>query len=854
MQSYFYSFKPLLLSLALGVLLFSSGFAQSILEAEDAYFSSGTVDTEHAGFTGTGFVNTDNAVGEFVEWFIHVGQAGSDTLEFRYALGKAEIRAMEVYVNQALVDTIDFDDTNEFTNYVYKAVPTTLDSGLNRVRLLSINPEGAPNLDHLRLQADTLALPYYQLQVSSGAGGSVDTGLPGDSAQAGERVLVTATPEAGFSFAGWTGDTTASSNPLPLLVDRDMALQANFANALPAFPGAEGFGRFTTGGRGGTVIEVTNLNDNGPGSLRAAVNTPGARTIVFRVAGTIELNSPLVINQGDVTIAGQTAPGDGICLANYTFEVKANNVIVRYLRARMGDTYNQEADAFTARGVSQMIIDHCSFSWGIDEVASLYQNLNTSFQWNIVSESFFRSIHDKGDHGYGGIWGGDSASFHHNLIIHHTSRNPRFNGARYEANWNEHVDFRNNAIYNWGFNSAYGGNPSEIDGNKAHINVVNNYYKYGPATDPGSMRFRVVNPSADNTYGHSLWHVQGNDTYGYPQVLTDNWTYGVQGVSQAVKDEIRVNQPFAFHMDSTHSAAVAFEHILANAGVVRPHRDPIDRRLVREACTGTVTYGGQYSSFGPRGIIDTQSEVGGWPTLNGGTPPADTDQDGMPDIWEQNRGLDPNDPEDRNGDDDSDGYTNLEEYLNELVAAFTYVVRPLAVQAEADGDAINLSWTDIAEHEDAFILERSVDSSAFAPIATLPANTTTYQDENLGDGEYRYRLRTANAIDTSCYTEPVTALITTGLTAPLGNVAALSVYPNPMQQQLFLEVTLTQAEDLSLALYNVQGQQVATSGTWRLTPGTHRLEWQTPADLSPGLYNLTLRTSQGVRHLKLRKQ
>lgn len=838
-----YYFFTRWLSVSLGLLLPGLVLGQTILEAEDAYFSSGTVDTEHAGYTGTGFVNTDNAPGEFIEWFIHVDSTQQDSLGFRYALGKNEIRGMELYVNQALLDTIDFDNTIDFTNYVYKTVVATLDSGLNRVKLVAVNAEGAPNLDHLRILSDTLPLPYFALSVSAGANGSVSTSISGDSAQAGARVLITATPDAGYSFAGWGGDTTAASNPLNLLVDQAYTLQANFDIALPAFPGAEGFGRFTTGGRGGAVVEVTNLDDNGPGSLRAAINTPGARTIVFRVSGTIELNSPLTINQGNVTIAGQTAPGDGICLANYTLSVNADNVIVRYLRSRMGDAYDQEADAFTARGVSHMIIDHCSFSWGIDEVASLYQNFNTSFQWNIISESFYLSIHDKGEHGYGGIWGGDSASFHHNLLVHHTSRNPRFNGARYEGNWNEHVDFRNNAIYNWGFNSSYGGEPSEVDGNQAHINLVNNYYKSGPATNFGAMKFRILQPSS-NGFGYSQWHVDGNYVYGYPDVTADNWQFGVQDVSQSVKDNIRVNQPFAFQMDSTHEARVAFEHVLANSGTVLPQRDAIDRRLVYETCTGTATYGGQYSTS-PKGIIDTQSEVGGWPTLNSSTPPVDSDHDGMPDAWEQTRGLNPNDASDRNGDDDSDGYTNLEEYLNQLVADWQYVVRPLDLAATVQSDDIALTWTDIAAHEDAFLIERALNGGAFEEIAVVPANATAYLDENPPLGAFEYRVRTANSVDTSCYTEVVTTELIIGIDDSFRALERCQIYPNPTHGPLTLELGLTEPTQLSLTLYDSHGQQVMAWPTQRYAAGAHQLTLDLSDTLPAGLYQLRLQSPIG---------
>lgn len=244
------------------------------------------------------------------------------------------------------------------------------------------------------------------------------------------------------------------------------------ATQMLAFPGAEGFGRFTTGGRGGRVLEVTNLNDdNNPGSLRWAVGQSYPRIIVFRISGTIMLNSDLNINHGNLTIAGQTAPGAGICIANHTVECKASNVIVRYLRFRLGDLTKEANDSFWGRNLNNIMLDHCSMSWAIDEDGSWYDNTNFTMQWCIYSESLYHSYHPKGDHGYGGIWGGMGATFHHNLLADNSSRNPRFCGARYHLTTasTEIVDFRNNVIFNWGFNSAYGGE----SGNQ---NMINNYF------------------------------------------------------------------------------------------------------------------------------------------------------------------------------------------------------------------------------------------------------------------------------------------------------------------------------------------------------------------------------------------
>jgi hypothetical protein len=416
-----------------------------------------------------------------------------------------------------------------------------------------------------------------------------------------------------------------------------------------AFPGAEGFGRFTSGGRGGKVLAVSNLNDSGTGSLRAAIAARGKRTIIFRVAGTITLQSELRIKNSDITIAGQTAPGDGICLKDYPLIIAADNVIIRHLRFRLGDLHKLQEDAISCIGRKQIMIDHCSMSWGIDEVASFYDNENSTVQWCLISESLNHSYHRKGDHGYGGIWGGKGASFHHNLLAHHTSRTPRFNGSRTHGRPDkEVVDFRNNVIYNWGENSAYGGEAGQQ-------NLVANYYKYGPATR--ATKNRIVEPY-DNK---GKWYVADNFVYGFPEVTADNWTGGVQGNFER---HARVEAPHAFAPVTTQKAERAFELVLAHAGATQPKRDAVDQRIVAEARTGSAAYGGTWGAGS--GIIDSQIEVEGWPVLHSAPAPQDDDQDGMADAWERAHGLDPANLEDGNGDFNGDGYTNLEKYLSSL--------------------------------------------------------------------------------------------------------------------------------------------------------------------------------------------
>ncbi len=412
-----------------------------------------------------------------------------------------------------------------------------------------------------------------------------------------------------------------------------------------AFPGAEGFGRFATGGRGGKVLEVTTLADAGPGSLRYAVMQTGPRTVVFRIGGTITLQSPLVITGDSLTLAGQTAPGDGICIRGYPVIVDADNVIIRYLRFRMGDLFQVEGDALSVMFHSDIIIDHCSFSWGTDEVLTVRDNENTTVQWCIIAESLNRSYHRKGAHGYGGIWGGKGASFHHNLLAHHASRNPRFSGSRYHGEpERELVDFRNNVVYNWGQQSAYGGEGGSY-------NLIGNYYKFGPAT---KYRDRIVEPWNDE----GRWYVADNYVFGFPAVTEDNWAGGVQGHFWR---HVRAAQPFAVAPVTTHAAQEAYALVLAYAGAILPRRDRVDERIVEEVRAGTAHFGP-----GKRGIIDSQEQVGGWPELRSRLAPHDSDHDGMPDEWELKHGLDPHDPTDANADADACGYTNLEHYLNEL--------------------------------------------------------------------------------------------------------------------------------------------------------------------------------------------
>ena len=470
----------------------------------------------------------------------------------------------------------------------------------------------------------------------------------------------------------------------------------------PAFPGAEGFGRYVTGGRGGKVLHVKNLKDSGYQSLRWCLQQTGAKTIVFDVSGTIHLESELSI-PSNTTIAGQTAPGDGICVADYPCSIKGNNVIVRYMRFRLGNKNVKKDgadgwDGFGGFDKQDWIIDHCSVSWSIDECLSVLGNKNTTVQWCLVAQSLVNSGHSKGAHGYGGNWGGSGASFHHNLIAHHGSRTPRL-GPRPTTQLDERMDMRNNVIYNFGGNGCYGG-----EGMK--VNIVNNYYKPGPGSPTGDKGKRIagigirtnsyISTYPDYAPALHLWgkyYVTGNVNSKYSDVTNNNWAYGIYNqidasgcdgtYTAATKDSIKIDEPIDFIATTTHTAQMAYEKVLDYAGACKS-RDTFDALMVSDTRDGKATYTGSGLS---KGFINSQndnkpsgagSDWSAWPTLNSTDASVDTDGDGMPDDWEDAHGLDKTKAADGNIVTDS-GYTNLEIYLNSLVADITE-------QQNADGE------------------------------------------------------------------------------------------------------------------------------------------------------------------------
>lgn len=477
-------------------------------------------------------------------------------------------------------------------------------------------------------------------------------------------------------------------------VDVWLPLAGENDGVIRAFPGAEGGGMYVTGGRGGKVYHVTKLDDDGSvGTLRHAISQSGARIIVFDVCGTIRLTKTLEIKNDNLTIAGQTAPGDGICLRDHSVQVKADNVIIRYMRFRMGDVAKDEDDAIWGRYNENLILDHCTMSWSTDECASFYANRNFTMQWCLLSESLRNSIHGKGKHGYGGLWGGRNASFHHNMLADHDSRNARIdhpgiyvNGSTdYRPTHRGNVDLRNNVIYNWGDNSTYGGE----DGS---YNLVGNYYKPGPASKQRKYFVDAYWYNSSFDMGSAYPRIYMEDNYhagSYASALnSDNWNGGVSYHNQSQYGENpsteagHLTAPLSIKADdattcytTTHPVADAYERVLSYVGASL-RRDAVDTRVISDARTGTASCTGSNGSTG--GLIDTQDDAGGWPVLTAtdeeiARAATDTDGDGIPDYYEELLGLDKSDASDAAAKtlDPQGLYSNLEVYLHYLVKDIT---------------------------------------------------------------------------------------------------------------------------------------------------------------------------------------
>ncbi len=428
----------------------------------------------------------------------------------------------------------------------------------------------------------------------------------------------------------------------PILAVVLVTVSTACAADIPAFPGAEGFGANTPGGRGGQVIAVTSLNDSGPGSLREACLTPGPRIIVFRVGGVIELESYIRFSEPFCTIAGQTAPGGGICLKNYGLYLRdTHDIIVRHLRVRPGDPAQKELDAITVYLCRRVIIDHCSTSWGIDETFSITDSQDVTMQWCIISEALNDSVHNKGAHGYGSLisYNGEGGiTCHHNVWAHNNSRNPRPGGKEGMPGFT--LDFRNNLIYNWGGAAGYNGLLPQ------KINYVANFLRPGPSTRESAARY------AFNIGGVATsFFAEGNILDGRPEATADNWQM-IRLPKDAAREDVDAGQAYPAPPINQHPAEELLGAIVEGCGATLPARDAVDARVMENICAGTGA------------IINSQDAVGGWPEYSAGEAAPDTDADGMSDAWETANDLDPQDASDGVGDVDGDGYTNIEEFIN----------------------------------------------------------------------------------------------------------------------------------------------------------------------------------------------
>ncbi len=478
---------------------------------------------------------------------------------------------------------------------------------------------------------------------------------------------------------------------------------------IPAFPGAWGGGMYSFGGRGGRVIVVTNLNDSGPGSFRDACEQGGPRIVVFNVAGIIRIKAPISIRAPYITIAGNTAPGDGICIAGNTVELNTHDVIVRYMRFRRGKTDPADRDdSFGGNPIGNIMIDHVSTSWSLDENLSMYRHMyqppdggkelklptvNVTIQNSISSESL-NIFH----HAFGSTIGGLNSTFMRNLWACNTGRNP-------SVGMYGDFTFVNNVLFNYRHRTIDGGDQRSL------FNIINNYLKPGPGTEDNEVAYRLLKPESERSktvidnFGKA--YVSGNVVEGYDKVTKDNWDGGVQPDVRAepltnALAKIRVDEPFPHAQLSIISATAAYEYVLANAGATLPHRDPVDERIIKEVRTGVIPpttiakgsqekakfYGydqkwtDQLADLVKKGFITDPSEVGGWPDYKG-TSYKDSDGDGMPDDWETAHGLNPHDPADATTDLNGDGYSNIEEFINGI-----------------DPQSKKIDWTDLKNNVD----------------------------------------------------------------------------------------------------------------------------------------------------------
>ncbi len=453
--------------------------------------------------------------------------------------------------------------------------------------------------------------------------------------------------------------TESSPSAAPTATDTRLSVASTSSAKVRqlAFPTAEGFGRFAQGGRGGDVYHVTQLSDDGPGSLREGIRSAtGPRTIVFDVSGTIQLVTPLVVDKSYLTIAGQTAPGEGICLRDQTFRIRqASHIIVRYVRFRLGDQNKPPKsgpDCLNTDDVDHVIFDHITATWGIDGNHDLRRGGNFTLQWSIYAEALNHSLHDKGSHAMLASFRDLTAgiTLHHNLLASSRERHPTLGGSP-RTRADAVADFRNNIVYNVSGATNLG---------NCHINLINNFYRSGPDTPPAALPIAVKTENA----GALKVFLAGNVFADRPDLTAHNeraidfarWAKG--NYLRTSWEQVGASTEFATDgaTPRTDTAPQAYERVLRSAGASRL-RDAADARLVAGVRDRTHR------------LIDSQAQVGGWPVLRSEPAPLDTDRDGMPDAWEIERKLDPANAADRNDDQDRDGFTNLEAYLNGLCPA-----------------------------------------------------------------------------------------------------------------------------------------------------------------------------------------
>lgn len=577
----------------------------------------------NGGYTGAGYVNVDNAIGSNIVWRVEASIAGAAQLTVRFANGGAAARPGRLSVEGAVNGAYNFSlpATNGWTSWQTEAVTVQLGEGENTLVLSSTSTDGLANVDSLQVSGTGL-----RAVECTGSGGS-------------------SSGEAGL-----------------------------------AFPGAQGFGRMTTGGRGGDVYHVTNLNDSGAGSLREGVASgSGARTVVFDVSGNIMLQSPLNIRRSNLTIAGQSAPEGGITVAGYPTNIVADNVILRFMRFRCGD-YNvydengvlpdrgnadlkgSSAGALDVGDANQVIIDHVSTSWSVDEVLSVTRSNNVTVQNSIIAEALQNSYHAKGAHGFGSLIraaqnhdGG--YTYYRNLYAHNDMRNPGVGPFQPSSSLSEaeqlsllreyylQFDFVNNVVYGWGARQG-----ESIDGSKdgrVEINMVNNYY--------------IANASSDDP--QAIWDDEKNDAiYAYQsgnkvdgnRNSTLDGSNGGWAMFTGFDASQQISSRWEYPAVATGTAEAAFEWVRQYVGASL-YRDAVDERVINQMLTNTG------------GLIDSQEDVGGLPSIPSKTAPADTDRDGMPDAWEEAQTLDKNNAADGNAYTLDSHYTNLEVYLNSLI-------------------------------------------------------------------------------------------------------------------------------------------------------------------------------------------